>query len=70
MLRSLPRPLADVVLLIVRLVLATVLIAHGLQKLGNGLGATAEGFAGMGIPFAEGAAAFTIAVARCWRSAP
>ncbi|RFA15322.1 hypothetical protein B7R21_04715 [Subtercola boreus] len=62
MLRSLPRPLADIVLLVARLALAAVLISHGLQKVSNGFGATASGFAGMGIPFAEGAAAFTIAV--------
>ena len=62
MIRSLPRPLADVALLAARVVLGIVLIAHGLQKLGNGWDATAAGFAGMGIPAAEVAAAFAIAV--------
>ena len=62
MIRSLPRPLADIALLAARIVLGVVLIAHGFQKLGNGWDATAQGFAGMGIPVAEVAAAFAIAV--------
>ena len=62
MIRSLPRPLADIALLAARIVLGVVLTAHGLQKLGNGWDATAQGFAGMGIPVAEVAASFAIAV--------
>jgi len=63
MIRSLPRPLADIALLAVRLTLAAVLLAHGWQKLvTNGWNATAEGFAGMGIPLPEAAATFAIAV--------
>jgi putative oxidoreductase len=62
MIRSLPRPLTDIALLASRIALGVVLIAHGLQKLSNGWDATAQGFAGMGIPAADVAAAFAIAV--------
>jgi putative oxidoreductase len=54
-----PRPAAlqDVVLLLARVGLGAVLIAHGRQKLDDqGLEATAAGFDALGIPFAEGAA--------------
>lgn len=41
-------------LLLLRLVLAAVFVAHGVQKLWiNGIPATQEGFAGMGVPAPE-----------------
>lgn len=41
-------------LLLLRLVLGAVFVAHGAQKLWiNGIPATQEGFAGMGVPFPE-----------------
>ena len=56
-------PLADVALLVGRLALGGTMIAHGVQKLDQGgLGATAEGFAAMGIPAAGAAALFAISV--------
>jgi putative oxidoreductase len=56
-------PLADVSLLVGRLALGTVMIAHGLQKIDQGgPGATAEGFEAMGIPAPGAAALFAIAV--------
>ena len=56
-------PAQDVALLLARLALGAVMIAHGLQKLDQGgLGGTADGFAAMGIPVAPAAAAFAIAV--------
>ena len=56
-------PLADVGLLVGRLALGAVMIAHGLQKLDQGgFSGTADGFAAMGIPAASAAAAFAIAV--------
>jgi putative oxidoreductase len=56
-------PTQDVVLLVARLALGAVMIAHGWQKLDQGgLGGTADGFAAMGIPLAPAAAAFAIAV--------
>jgi putative oxidoreductase len=59
MFRALPASARDAVLLPARLVLGVVLVAHGWQKVvTNGIGATAEGFAGMGIPFAPVAAAY------------
>jgi putative oxidoreductase len=61
--RALPAPARDVVLLLVRILLAVVLIAHGWQKLvTNGVGATAEGFAQMGIPLAPVSALFAVVV--------
>ena len=48
--RPLPAPLSDVALLVTRLLVGAVLVAHGLQKLGKGVGGVAEGFAGMGVP--------------------
>ncbi|OZM81232.1 DoxX family protein [Pseudonocardia sp. MH-G8] len=59
MIRTLPPSARDAALLVARLVLGVVLIAHGWQKVfTNGLGATAEGFAGMGVPLAPVSAAF------------
>lgn len=59
-----PHPLrTDVGLLVVRLALGTVMIAHGWQKLDSqGFTATADGFAALGIPAPEGAAAYAIGV--------
>jgi putative oxidoreductase len=52
-----PTALQDVALLLTRVGLGGVLIAHGRQKLDDqGLEATAAGFEVLGIPFAEGAA--------------
>lgn len=63
MIRTLPASVRDVALLLARLVLGVVLVAHGWQKVvTNGVGATAEGFAGMGIPLAPVAAVFVSAV--------
>ncbi|MPV89632.1 DoxX family membrane protein [Georgenia ruanii] len=48
---KLPRALRDVFLLLARVGLGAVFLAHGLQKfVSNGMGATAEGFAAMGVP--------------------
>jgi putative oxidoreductase len=59
MIRTLPPSARDAALLVARLVLGVVLVAHGWQKVAtNGLGATAEGFAGMGVPLAPASAAF------------
>jgi putative oxidoreductase len=56
-------PVQDVVLLIARLGLGAVMIAHGWQKLDQGgLGGTADGFEAMGIPQAPAAALFAIAL--------
>lgn len=43
----------DLALLAARLVVGVVLLAHGLPKLQAGVGATAEGFAAMGVPLPE-----------------
>jgi putative oxidoreductase len=51
----------DVVLLVARVLVGVVLLAHGVPKLTDGLGATADGFATMGIPLPQAAAAFAIA---------
>jgi putative oxidoreductase len=56
-----PRAVQDVLLLLGRLVVGVVLIAHGLQKLTQGVPGTAEGFAQMGIPVPEIAAVFAMA---------
>ncbi|GAA1487560.1 DoxX family protein [Brachybacterium sacelli] len=54
---ALPAALRDPALLLARLVVGAVFMAHGWQKIGqNGIAATTEGFVGMGIPFAEIAA--------------
>ena len=63
MIRALPGPARDVALLLARLVLGVVLIAHGWQKLmTKGIGATTEGFVEMGIPAAPVSAVFVVAV--------
>lgn len=60
--RPLPVPYSDIALLLGRLVLGAVLIAHGLQKLGNGIGGVAQGFGGMGVPVPTGSALVAIVV--------
>lgn len=62
MIRVLPAGVRDGVLLAARVVLGVVLVAHGLQKVGQGVGGTAEEFAGMGIPLSPVAAVFAIVV--------
>jgi putative oxidoreductase len=58
--RTLPPSVRDAALLVARLLLGVVLVAHGWQKVvTNGLGATAEGFAGMGVPAAPVSAAYS-----------
>jgi putative oxidoreductase len=57
--RTLPPTVRDGALLVARLLLGVVLIAHGWQKVvTNGLGATAEGFGRMGVPLAPVSAAY------------
>ena len=57
------RALVDVALLVGRVALGSVMIAHGLQKLDQGgLSGTADGFAAMGIPAPTASAAFALAV--------
>jgi putative oxidoreductase len=51
MIRSLPASARDVALLVARIVVGVVLIAHGWQKLGMwGMAASIEAFTAMGIP--------------------
>ena len=53
----------DAVLLVARIVLGIVLVAHGLQKfLSNGIGGTAAAFERMGVPGAPVAAIFAAVV--------
>ncbi|MBS2940359.1 DoxX family protein [Nocardioides sp. J2M5] len=57
------RALVDVALLVGRVALGSVMLAHGLQKLDQGgLAGTADGFAAMGIPAPTASAAFALAV--------
>ncbi|MEQ3554420.1 DoxX family protein [Pseudonocardia nematodicida] len=60
--RPLPAPFSDVALLLTRLLLGVVLLAHGLQKLTGGVGGVAGGFAGMGIPLPTLSALFVVVV--------
>ncbi len=53
----LPQIARDVVLLVVRVVAGVVLLAHGLQKVGDGQAAVTQGFEQMGVP-APGLSAF------------
>jgi putative oxidoreductase len=57
--RTLPPSVRDAALLVARLLLGIVLIAHGWQKVvTNGLGATTQAFTGMGVPAAPVSAAY------------
>lgn len=61
--RTLSGPTRDVALLLARLLLGTIMFAHGYQKLMiNGLGRTTEGFESMSIPAAIVSAAFVSVV--------
>ena len=60
--RVLPPVARDGALLVARIVLGVVLLAHGLQKLTAGVESTAYDFEGMGIPLASVAAVFAIVV--------
>ncbi len=63
MIRTLPPSARDGALLVARLLLGVVLIAHGWQKVFTwGLGGTAQAFAGMGIPLPAVSAAFAAIV--------
>lgn len=63
MIRSLPPPVRDAALLVARLVLGVVLVAHGWQKVATyGVGGTAESFTAMGVPLAPVAAVFAAVV--------
>ena len=63
MIRSLPPSVRDVALLVARLVLGVVLVAHGWQKVvTNGMGGTVEAFAAMGVPLAPASAVFAAVV--------
>jgi putative oxidoreductase len=57
--RTLPPSVRDAALLVARLLLGVVLIAHGWQKAVTfGLGGTAQAFTEMGVPLAPVSAAF------------
>ena len=58
--RSLRSPLSDIALVTARVVLGVVLVAHGIQKLGRGVGPVADAFAGMGVPLPAVAAVGTV----------
>jgi putative oxidoreductase len=61
--RPLPAPARDVALLIARLLLGTIMFAHGYQKLVlDGLGRTTQGFESMSIPAAIFSAAFVTVI--------
>ncbi|YAL81851.1 DoxX family protein [Dermacoccaceae bacterium W4C1] len=58
-----PALIADIALLVCRLLLGVILIAHGWQKFfDNGIDATGAGFAQMGVPAADASATFTATV--------
>ena len=60
---TLPAPVADAAALVARLLLGVVLIAHGWQKVAtNGLAATTDGFAALGVPLPGVAATLSAAV--------
>ena len=61
--RSLPAPMGDVALLMARVLLGVIMIAHGYQKLVvNGIGRTTAGFESMSIPAAIVSASFVTVV--------
>lgn len=48
--RFIPPQAKDIALLIARVGVGIVMLAHGIQKLGGGIGGTAKGFTMMGVP--------------------
>jgi putative oxidoreductase len=61
--RPLPAPARDIALLVARLLLGTIMFAHGYQKLMiDGLGRTTQGFETMTIPAAIFSAAFVTVI--------
>lgn len=48
--RFIPPQATDIALLIARVGVGIVMLAHGIQKLGGGIGGTAKGFTMMGVP--------------------
>jgi putative oxidoreductase len=61
--RSLPGPVGDVALLVARVLLGVIMIAHGYQKLVvDGIGRTTAGFESMSIPVAIVSASFVTVV--------
>jgi len=61
--RTLPGPAGDVALVLARLILGTIMFAHGYQKLFiDGLGRTTRGFEYMSIPVAIVSAAYVTVV--------
>ena len=48
--RFVPPQAKDIALLIARVGVGVVMLAHGIQKLGGGIGGTAKGFTMMGVP--------------------
>ncbi|WP_232661946.1 DoxX family protein [Pseudonocardia sp. TRM90224] len=61
--RPLPAPARDVALLLTRILLGTVMFAHGYQKMViNGIGRTTEGFETLSIPLAIVSASFVTVV--------
>ncbi|SDS81961.1 putative oxidoreductase [Nocardioides scoriae] len=60
--QRLSTPARDLALLLARVGLGVVLVAHGWQKATTGFAATADGFGSMGIPLPEAAAGFAIGV--------
>ena len=63
MIRALPPTVRDAALLVARVLLGVVLIAHGWQKVFQwGIGGTAQAFTGMGIPLAPVSAVYAAVV--------
>jgi putative oxidoreductase len=61
--RTLPSSTRDAALLVARLLLGVVLVAHGWQKVFSwGIGGTAQAFAGMGVPLAPVSAVYAAVV--------
>lgn len=48
--RFIPPQAKDIALLIARVAVGIIMLAHGIQKLGGGIGGTAKGFTMMGVP--------------------
>jgi putative oxidoreductase len=61
--RTLPPAVRDVALLVARIIVGVVLIAHGWQKVFSyGIGGTIQGFTGMGVPLPAVAAVYASVV--------